>query len=254
MKLSILIPITLRRLSPFKGLASFCLLAFMLPEANGQTASASQLPPGPLLASPPAFSQWVITFSYADEQTSKPTGTSGPPLPAYLKLRPRTVTTTKTKDLIHENIVVISGPMQDKWYVGNTQYWKIADEPDWYVNNPVAAGETPGESYTPLPKSGFRDLEWVSEKTYTGTENHAGKQCLVFKSNKTSGNHTLSFVAYVDLKTRLPVEAQISGETRAYQFLNGPTTMQTLPDDLAAQITRGEKARALLDTRAPTAL
>jgi hypothetical protein len=235
-----------------------CLLlcgANGLAQENQETGNKSGPPAGPLLNRPPDFSQWIVTFSYADERARSQTASTssvGPPPPAYLKLRPRTVTTIETNRLVHEIIAVIAGPQQNKWYIGNVQYWKIADEPNWYVNKPGPTGSIE-DSYTPLPPSGFRDLDWITEATYADTENYAGRQCLVFKSTTTADKVDKARVAYIDIKTRWPVEVRIAGEVRTYEFVAPPSEMQTLPDDLKQQIGQGEKVRARMDLRAPTA-
>jgi len=56
---------------------------------------------------------------------------------------------------------------------------------------------------------------------------------------------SLPKIAYVDTETRLPDMVRIAGETRVFKFSQTPpSSVQTLPDDLAAEIKNGNEIRA----------
>jgi len=62
------------------------------------------LPEGPLLKPAPDASMWTVTISYPEDRIPKSDSEPAKPLPDYLTLRPRIITTTKANGLIREEI------------------------------------------------------------------------------------------------------------------------------------------------------
>jgi hypothetical protein len=222
----------------------------------GQTDSGSDsgVPEGPLLQAAPDFSQWIVTYSYPEDHAPKDTGASGSPASPAAKdtvTRFRTIATTKTKDIIHETITDTQQHQRENWFVGSTQYRKDANSVVWFVNIAEVHADF---SYTPMPANGFRDLDWISAETYSGKASRGGTNCLMFKTNRKLASVDLAIprgkelplVAYIDAKTRLPVELDIDKETRTYSFSSPPQEAQSLPADLLKQIKDGQAGRAFL--------
>ena len=230
-----------------------CLLILTAASSPAQVNS-SEIPDGLPLQPAPDYSQWTITYKYAEDHAPKaaaPSGTPAASTPDFVLARPRTIVTVKTKRIIHESITDISQQQRENWYVGSIQYRKDTGSQVWDENQPDAH---PDIHYSPLPASGFRDLDWISAATYTGKGSQDGKDCLIFKTKGkvTSLDSALplgkefEMVAYIDAKTRLPVEVDIDQETRTYLFAEPPEGMQALPDDLIQQIKAGNAGRAVM--------
>jgi hypothetical protein len=226
--------------------------------SQSNSDSSSGVPDGPLLRPAPGFSQWVITYSYAEDRAPKPTVAPGQaplPTPAFVLARPRTIVTTKTGSIVHELVTDLQQHERENWYVGARQYRKDQDSPVWLEYEP---DPHPDIHYSPLPANGFRDLDWISSRTYSGRASQAGQSCLVFKTTEKVKSldsalplgKEYALVAYIDAKTRLPVEVDIDKETRTYQFDSPPSGMQALPDDLTRQIKTAAAGRAIMSQQA----
>ena len=251
--------------SPGK-LTVFCAIILCAGEAHAQTSSEcspkSQVPCGPLLACASNFSQWVITFSYPEDRQKDSTAPASNPAADLLKTRVKTITTTKTDDIVHEEMVDAQGGKFDHWYVGDIQYTKTANSDTWLQNVPIKY-DGRNSSYSPLPASGFRGLEWITSENYAATLKYGGRSCLVFvqhaPANLNLSNpatqiqqlQSLSTVAFIDAESHLPIQVQVDGVIRFYQFVDPPSAKQVLPPDLADQITKGNEGRARLSARAP---
>jgi len=218
-------------------------------------------PPGPLLESAPAFSQWVITFSYPEDRQKS---SNSAPLPAYASTRLRTITTTKTKNIVHEEFVDASGRKFDVWHVANKQYRKLFGSKVWLENSAGEVNNGSATDYMAFPPTGFRDLDWLSDQNYAGTVKYVGRDCLVFVMNAPPGLdlssantppdkfESFGMIAFIDLGSRLPVEIQTNGVMRTYQFTDPPPdAVLKLPPDLSEQIKKGEEERARLNQRPP---
>jgi len=214
----------------------------------------NEIPDGPLLRPAPEFSQWTITLSYPDERGKK--ADDKPPIPG-LENRVHQIVTTKTKNIVHEETIDGKGVKSEKWYVGSTQYRKDPGATVWYENSAGTMGKTQQDfHYTPLPPSGFRDLDWINADAYAGTIAYGKGKCLVFIPGGGSATNaavvtTLPTVALIDSETRLPVEVHNGGIIRVFQFADQAPAMQTLPPDLAEEIKKGDEGRARLDQRPP---
>lgn len=224
-------------------------------------------PVGPLLKPAPDFSAWEIAFIYPEDSSGKATTTAGS-TPAVNRTenarRLRQVNTTKTGKIIHEVSMYASGKQVDTWHDGKIQYQKQAGAGFWVARNgTVLDGTSTDNSYVAFPNSGFRDLDWVTDKTYVATVPYGDRACLVFVqtgANKIDTNDPARLkqildgqevVAYVDAETRLPISHRIGKILRVYKFTAPPSEMQTFPPDLAGEIKRGEDARTRVNTMAP---
>jgi len=237
-------------------------MIFFAPCAHAQSADDAQPPSGPLLASAPDYSQWVVTFTYPEDKNPTSGADASGPAPAYLTTRTRTITTTKTHEVIHEEFVDGRGEKFDEWHVGNIAYTKGSGSNLWGELDPsdLANGSA---HFQPLPASGFRNLDWITKDSYAGTMKYSGRDCLVFtlvSPHKTnlfklttpeSQLESLATYALIDAETRLPVIVKAEGMTRLYQFKNAPTEKLTLPPDLAEQLRKGEEGRKRLNQPMP---
>lgn len=185
------------------------------------------LPPGPLIQAVQDLSSWQITYAYGDDK-KKGASPSANPTPAPVVVKgtvsmsvPRRVILTRTKPLWVAMVENIDGRKYEEWSDGHVQMFRVDGTTD--------AGLVPKDSDgTPLLPNfgamGFPDMEWISDKTYTGVQNVAGHQCLVF----TKGSMT----AWVDLETRSPLRWQQGEEVRGFLQLAPPTGMIVLPPEV----------------------
>jgi hypothetical protein len=210
-------------------------------------------PPGPLVNPAPKFSQWTIGYFYLQDRK----GHRNNLLPLAPDA-PRKVVTTKTGNIIHEQIVRIAGDTFDKWQVGEAIFTKPLGQAYWGEQdpNPESDSRVTDNTALPLPASGFRDLDWINRVAYGGTiqQNNATYFLFVFPGSADmdfSSQAKLDAqnkVAYIDASTRLPIFLRIGDVTRTYTYSNPPTSMQVLPGDLAAEIEQGKRNRAIISS------
>ncbi len=244
----------IRRLVSYAWIFAFAGL-LGVSRASGQ-GEAPEIPEGPYVKAAPTFSQWVITYTYPEDRDK----TLKPEQIAALNPKTKTITTTKTRNVIHEEYVDTKGSRGGSWYVGTIQYLKPAGTTIWYqagASDSVVQETNP--IYTPLPASGFRHLEWVTRETYAGTVSYGGKSCLVFvpggvpkldlnPATQAEKIKDLKNVVFIDQDTRYPVEVRNGDEIAYYQIKEmPPTSANPLPPDLMAQLAQAEAARARLD-------
>ncbi len=245
--------------------ASLCFVAAAWAQTPQDAAGSAKIdvPVGPLLRPAANFSQWGITFTYADEKKKKESAaTSKPPVLAP-DTRLRKTAMTKTGDLIHEEQTDSAGRTADTWFDKGTAYTKSSVNPTWSQAT-VNAAPHPGQARSSdcPPASGFRSMEVVNASNYACTMPYGSGTCLVFASGsgqKSDGNdpgqkqqHLASMdqVAYIDTDSRLPIALRTRGELQTYHFDAPPTAMQTLPADLADLVKKGQEARARLEAPA----
>ena len=226
------------------------VIMFFAPSARGQDTAAA-LPPGPFPSPAPAFSQWVVTFSYPEDKSNSLGANSSS---GDLSARVRLITTTKTGEIIHEEIANGTGVKTNDWYVGSSLYFKGAGATLW-------GEQTSGKSspFVAFPANGFRGLDWITREGYVGTVAFAGHPCLAFvlgappkiDLSDPSQLDSLSTYALLDAQTLLPVKVQLGGSTRFYQFKDAPTEKLSLPLDLVDQLKKAQEAEARLNQRMP---
>jgi hypothetical protein len=222
----------------------------------GAPSAAVEAPSGPLVASAPAFSQWVVTFSYPEDKNNSSVSAPAPP-PAYLKTQTRLITTTRTDNITHEEIKDGSGAEFDEWHVGPVIYSKDSTSSVWGEIDSTSDSRNGSPTFAPLPPGGFRDLNWISVNDYLGTIKYGGRDCLVFAAGRESIHSSpedalknpASFrsIAIIDAQSRLPVQVMMGGIIRIFQFRQPPTEKLSLPPDLADQLKKGEEGRQLLN-------
>lgn len=182
------------------------------------------LPDGPLLNKDADFSAWQISYAY---ESDKLPPASKPPLPKLLygQLSPfpvRSVTLTRTLPYWHSVTVDIGGISMGQWSDGVIRLYAEGNRP------PTLVPIEPSPRFPDFGANSFPDMDWVSATTYLGTETLDGKPCLVFGKNDMK--------AWINLKTRLPVQWQRGKETRTFQSLPAPGGPITLPPEIAADI------------------
>jgi hypothetical protein len=219
-----------------------------------QVPGPSQPPSGRLLESAPDYSQWVITFSYA---TPTADGAPAPPPSPADKYKLKSITTTKTGSIIHEELENGIGKTGDFWFVSGIEYFHSPGATTWQEVRP---GSTGGMNYDSMPASGFRGLDWINGSNYIGMLSRAKHQYLVFTQGSTPGGpktptaedyQNLTTYALIDNATRFPVEVKALGTVSTYHFADPPTEKQQLPPDLVAVIKGGEELRARLSQQPP---
>jgi len=218
-----------------------------------QQSASLVAPNGPLLNSAPAFSQWVVTYAYPQDQIPPQPGKSSPINPSL----PRKITTTITKQIAHEDIFTVGGTHLDRWQVGRITYTKFPNIGFWAMFKPDDQKNdlSSHQDQQPLPENGFRGLDWLDVKTYAGTMDVSKVPCLVFLPAGSGSPEIKDFAsvqslptfACIDEKTRLPALVKEDGVVRIYTFLPPPASVQTLPPDLAADIAKAKEIQAKFD-------
>jgi len=185
------------------------------------------LPPGPILAKTPDYSQWRILYSFASSGSdrsnpSSSSNTGAPPSAGDAHL-PKTFTMTQTKPLWHAVLVDVSGVKTETWFDGLVRFEQAGD-PARFVPIGNAPGEQLGNYYNGSQKD-FPDVDWASRTNYLGAEKSTGYW--VFQ--QSSDGATL----WVDSTTHYPVRWRKDRETRVFQFLPAPADLLTLPPSIA---------------------
>ncbi len=244
-----------------KSYLAILLIMACASAAWGQVPAKPLPPPGKLLAVAPDYSQWVVTYSYPDERdkTSQVAGTAAPAAASRVK----TITTTKTGDIVREEIVTSAGKKYEEWHVGTTQFRKAPDTKVWLQNDLIELTDGRGTTdYSPLPVSGFRDLDWITKDSYAGIIKYGEKNCLIFVLSAPPGLDLsdprtqedtikqLGMIAFVDAESRMPLQVQTNSIIRFYHFNEPPTEKLKLPEDLAQQIKAGKEERERLSAPA----
>lgn len=240
---------------------SFCTANAYSQPHEADASSTFEFPSEPLLHPAPAFSQWTITFSYPEDQKENSPDTpakTAKPIPENLSIRPRTIITTKTGEIIHEETLTVGGKKTENWQVHGDYYIKFPAKSFWSAyEKPDSTQIASGTGIVMgLPSSGFRGLDWISRETYAGKFKTSLGNCLVFvpggrntvpagTPGKLKELESLPTIAYIDAETRLPILVRAAGETRMFKFTQPPpTSIQTLPDELADEIKKGDEIRA----------
>lgn len=239
-----------RRLGLWLGLSLLVSLGNNAWSQENRISSRPSPPPGVLLNVPPEFSQWIVTYSYPQDRPAR-TDTKPSPLNGDL---PRRVTVTKTKDIIHEEIVTVSGAKHDKWQNSGKYYMKPTNQAYWGEYDASFAKDYQISDFKllPVPSDKFRGLEWVGGKTYAGSLKDQGREYLLFiPTDSTSVNFndatalkSLPVVAYIDAATRLPIAYKSGDIVQQYIFGNAPAEMQAFPADLSQEIKDGNERHA----------
>ncbi len=236
----------------------FMMLGHAYPQAD--RPPLADAPSDPLLQSAPDFSQWEIAFTYPKDPRSQPTAKPSGKVPAATAICPGKSVTTRTRQIVHEDVTDLDGQRTEKWHIGTLQYARPPGQKVWFESDAggLADGTAIDANYSPFPASGFRDLDWISRTTYLGTLKFNDRDCLVFTPDDSPNNvsvdraqqlanwESLPTVACIDAVTRLPVLVRINGETRRFTFCDPPAEMQVLPSDLAEQVKKAEEARTRL--------
>ncbi len=198
-----------------------------------ETPHSQPLPSGPLIQlRAPEFSQWTVTYKGAAKQVKR-------------------LSVVRTQEIRHALLFDADGHQNERWCVGNMEF--ISD-PVIQRRLAYSIGHDPDiDPELNFANSDFPGCEWISAKHYVDTRTVMGQECLFFSrsgSSAAAASQDASSglpagaggtVAYVSLKTRLPVILQINGEIRVYQFEAPPQAKLTLPADIQATLEFNKK-------------
>ncbi|HEY8994294.1 MAG TPA: hypothetical protein VIM71_06525 [Lacunisphaera sp.] len=240
-----------------KRLSPFLLILIYLHAANVQAqdsragqAPAFEIPAGPLLHAAPDFAQWTTQYSYPDDTKKDGTDAAAAknvPLPGNLANRPRTLVTTKTRDVIHMETTTVGGAVTDAWQIKGDCWVKYPGKALWTGYTASNPTEIVGKLRATLllPASGFRDLTWLDKDAYAGRTKSEWGDCYVFLPGGHAANADISkgildaapIIAYVDAQTRLPVMVRNPDGMRVFKFVQPPpTSVLQIPDVLVGEI------------------
>ena len=196
------------------AVASVVLIAPLL-------AQNESLESGFKLRQPEDFSSWQISYTYAKPVKPKDAKDSvSIPQPEFEPWGIKNVKLILTKPLWYEEMRDTQGGKIEYWHDGQVTFYKTNGDPlprlvADYSQQPV------------IGNKGFRDLEWVGDKTFVGQQKLESRQYLVFAKNDIK--------VWVDVNSHYPVRWQRGNETRDYQQLPAPKELLTMPTDIAQE-------------------
>jgi len=203
-------------------------LALFLRGACAQTPDSEPpvkepLPPGPLIVTHmPAFAQWSIDFTYPPAakpgQKDQAVGFPG-------QIRPIHILVTKTGNITHEERIFEHDLKGEMWSNGDIAAERLPN------SSALNAGFGNGQAGNAFP-----DFDWITKENYIGTKSHNQVKCMVFKQPQYDfeGGFLGIATAYVDIKTRYPVEYQRNEASRIYIILAAPPAQLVMPNDVLA--------------------
>ena len=198
------------------------------------------LPPGPLIRAVQDLSTWQVTYAYGDDKKKEASPSANPtPAPVIVKgtismAVPRRITLTRTKPLWVAMVDNVDGRKYEEWSDGYVQIFRA----DGAAEVGLVPKDSDGVPMLPnFGAMGFPDMEWISDKTYSGVQTVGGRQCLVF----TNGSMT----AWVDVESRFPLRWQQGQEIRGFVQLAPPNGMIVRPPDVhnLSQAVRRDRER-----------
>jgi hypothetical protein len=176
-------------------------------------------PPPPYLDPAADHAAWIITLT---PPVSASNGSSTPPPNV-----PKEIHVTKSGDARREITFRNNGSSTVTWFLKGVQL--MLDPNFGYA---VASG---GGGSNPAAID-FPDFAWIDRSNFVGKTSISGVACYVYSHNTIVGNE----MAWVDMKTGLPVSMQNYAGRRQYQF-NESTESLALPSTFQAAFDRYEK-------------
>jgi hypothetical protein len=205
----------------------------------GQQGKEALWPGGMALQQAPEWAKWEISLVYIKQTLPSQYAASAA---AVNDTREKlgAITVTKTANLRHQDLVWNNGQKMSLWSKGSTFYMMNQGDPPISIPSDVAV------SMHPAVVSGdedFADMDWVSEKYFTGIQTLGGAKCLIFQRNLET--------VLVDLATRLPMKWTNGKETRNYKFLVSPEEKLEWPEEILSAEDMKKKVDANKNRRAP---
>jgi hypothetical protein len=248
-------------------LAVFLGFLSALDAQNADTTKSAPLSTGPILGRAPEFAHWQIAYTYrsATSPTPMPTPDSSTPKPSLPRTSdPKQISVTKTGGIYHRETVYDDGGMMDQWWANGSQVTQRRNYPDYLLS--IGSGRD--MFYVNYSLSDFPDLYWITLDAYTGMQKLNGVDCLVFKGEIPKATQetlqgmdpdaaaramrdTKSAMAWVDFKTRLPIQIVSESEKQTYTFLQPPPALLMLPVGAVKVMAAWEAKKAQLSRPAP---
>ncbi|MDR0533798.1 MAG: hypothetical protein LBH01_07575 [Verrucomicrobiales bacterium] len=245
-------------------LFSCCLFAISASRAQNEP-DLSALEKGPLIVNQlPANIKWQVDYRYTAKSATqeqqqqaaidKKNAELAAKDPLFAKMlnrqknlkvinmtRPVQTTVTITGTIRHEERIFDKGDRLDQW-----------------ANEQACVERIPGISQlnvridNTLTQNNFPGFTWINKSNFVGIQKHQGTDCLVFSQRlyleqitlpehfdpaMVSGEENkVNATAYIQVSNRYPVELTFDGETRAYTYLQPPSSMQVIPKEFQAAI------------------
>jgi hypothetical protein len=214
----------------------FMILVGLSAAFLAQAQDRKDLPTRPFVENAPAYESWTI--SYAPDK-SLMTGTSSEPMRIL-----KEIIVLKFDHDWQEVSTWSNGDVIERWEYQGAFIFEQAGSPAPYV---IGQGQlTPqlAQAYAVHLTSDFPELYWLSDRSYAGVKNYRGRDCLWFAlppQNPTSGSSAPApplMQAWIDLRTRLPIEADDGMKTGVYSFRSIPAQPAILPPRFATAYRR----------------
>jgi hypothetical protein len=210
-----------------KLLLCFLVLLPLGMAAVGQTPSDAIPQPKPPFALFPA-PKGAFTIVLEPGETKNAAASPLPKSPSKLKVMTK-IEVTEDEALRRDLITWDGGVQTETWFVGAIVMMKSPNG-DWI--NLLNADPTS------VPRRDASDyFSWLELGNYVGVVSYRDKSCYQFlvKGPKPPQGETdiiekADKIAWIDVKTKLPVAVQIAGQLYTYTFSNPPTAPLQLPE------------------------
>ena len=163
---------------------------------------------------------------------------------------PRRVTVTLTRPIWHAEVFDEAGRKSDCWFDGIVPFLQSHGQPEPMVAPQEGFDDPSIKRHYTIPaflnctESDFPDVEWVSAKTYLGSQKSESADYLIFQQSEGGAK------VWIDSATRFPVLWQNGGETRRFQFFPPPTKSLVLPAEIT-QLSKAIKYLRKISTNVP---
>jgi hypothetical protein len=236
-----------------------CILGFPQMLLAQVPDSRPELPPGTLIETrAPDYAEWEITQQAASISDSSSDSNTPPAGHAAAAAESSRDTITKTHNVIR---IVRLDTAKRPWIIwchGGQEYMIWPDGKSCAQTTPGPKNLAPNPFYIDFSNSDFSGFEWISKQNYLGIKSYQGTKCIVFQAvagreNDSDGggaSTTSKEIAYIDLKSRLPIALQSGGEEYLYAWHAPPQAMLSFPSMVQALIDAGVKAQRQMAQKA----
>lgn len=227
-------------------LASFLTLALaacaLVPAfAQNRKSPPPALPSGRIVNKLGNTEAWRIDFTYAKKQAGAPREGSQPVARVYEEPTSAILERKKTNwhvALLEKN----TGQRIDYWADGKDVFCQTPESPRIRRASVYAPADsednTAAQIIAWMERRQFPNMEWLSKKTYQGTESVHSRDCWVFRKG--------DMTTWIDRHERVPVQWTQGGQTRIFTRLPSPKRIRLPPQAMA--ILRGiKKDREILN-------
>ena len=219
-------------------------------------------PPGPLIQKrAPDSAMWTVTTltagSPAAKRGSVPEGTADRDARGSAQSPGVRATYYKSGKTMRVERINEQKQSWNVWWTQGTSEVLITPQGKVAVLAVSSNPDAPNPYHSDFSASDFQGFEWISASNYTGLEKLKGVDCLVFKEDSgapanraNAGSHSFSQIAYVDLKSRLPIMLVQGDQASSYEWKAAPPESLAIPPEVRAALDQENESNGLLAKKA----